>query len=310
MLTVGAIGPDDKPTFFSSESAAVDLAAPGIGILTAVPAAFDPDKNGDGFAVVAGTSFSAPMVSAAVAWVRAARPELTPFQAAQVVRLGARDVGGRGYENATGFGVLSLPGALGRRPPRRRPAGAQRRHPLRRRPRVPASPRRRSSPAGSVRLDRDRRRRRGPGRRLPRQGPRRAARRGSRSRRASATRTCSCSAARRGACARAARSRARRAAGRAHGLGHGPQPRPQDDDVLRRRRVQHAQGPQAAQRELHAARRLSARALGRAAGSWWNHCSSARSPVPSSAGRRRDVRVVAQVPLGVERRLTALSRRP
>ena len=33
------------------------------------------------------------MVAAAVAWVRAARPELTPFQAAQVVRLGARDVG-------------------------------------------------------------------------------------------------------------------------------------------------------------------------------------------------------------------------
>jgi subtilisin family serine protease len=117
VVTVGAIGPDDKPTFFSNESAAVDLAAPGIGILTAVPAAFDPDKNGDGFAAVAGTSFSAPMVSAAVAWVRAARPELTPFQAGQVVRLGARDVGEPGYENATGFGALSLPGALSREPP-------------------------------------------------------------------------------------------------------------------------------------------------------------------------------------------------
>jgi hypothetical protein len=57
------------------------------------------------------------MVSAAVAWVRAARPDLTPFQAAQVVRLGARDVGEPGYENATGFGVLSMPGSLSRRPP-------------------------------------------------------------------------------------------------------------------------------------------------------------------------------------------------
>ena len=37
-----------------------------------------------------------PMVAAAVAWVRAARPELTPFQAGQVVRLGARDVGAAG----------------------------------------------------------------------------------------------------------------------------------------------------------------------------------------------------------------------
>ena len=124
VLTVAATGPDDKPTFFSNESAAVDLAAPGIGILTAVPGFTDKDGSnkdgadfGVGFTLVSGTSFAAPMVSAAIGWVRAARPELTPFQAAQVVRLGARDVGKRGYENSTGFGVLSLPGALGRRAP-------------------------------------------------------------------------------------------------------------------------------------------------------------------------------------------------
>jgi hypothetical protein len=124
VLTVSATGPDDKPTFFSNESAAVDLAAPGIGILTAVPPGTDKDgPNADGadfgvgFSVVSGTSFAAPMVSAAVAWVRAARPDLTPYQAAQVVRLGARDVGKPGYEDATGFGVVSLPGALVRQPP-------------------------------------------------------------------------------------------------------------------------------------------------------------------------------------------------
>jgi hypothetical protein len=124
VLTVAATGADDKPTFFSNESAAVDLAAPGVGILTAVPPGSDkdgPNRDGAdfgvGFSLVAGTSFAAPMVSAAVAWVRAARPELTPFQAAQVVRLGARDVGKKGYENATGFGVLSVPGALGRQAP-------------------------------------------------------------------------------------------------------------------------------------------------------------------------------------------------
>ena len=117
VITVGAIGPDDRPTGFSNESGALDLSAPGIGILTAVPAAFDPDGTPDGFAALAGTSFASPMVAAAVAWVRAARPELTPFQAAQVVRLGARDVGEPGYENSTGFGVLDLAGALTREPP-------------------------------------------------------------------------------------------------------------------------------------------------------------------------------------------------
>ncbi len=117
VLTVGAVGADDTPAFFSNESPAVDLAAPGRGILAAVPVGLDPGRDGDGFHPVDGTSFSAPMVAAAVAWVRAARPELTPFQAAQVVRLGARDVGSAGYENATGFGVLNLPGALSREPP-------------------------------------------------------------------------------------------------------------------------------------------------------------------------------------------------
>ena len=117
VITVSAIGPDEQPTGFSNASGAVDLSAPGLGILTAVPAAFDPDGTPDGFAALAGTSFAAPMVSAAVAWVRAARPDLTPFQAGQVVRLGARDVGEQGYENSTGFGVLDMAGALSREPP-------------------------------------------------------------------------------------------------------------------------------------------------------------------------------------------------
>jgi hypothetical protein len=124
VLTVAATDQENDPTFFSNENAAVDLAAPGIGILTAVPAGTDKDGPnqdgadfGVGFTLVSGTSFAAPMVSAAIAWVRAARPDLTPFQASQVVRLGAVDVGKRGYDNATGFGLLSLPGALGRSAP-------------------------------------------------------------------------------------------------------------------------------------------------------------------------------------------------
>ena len=43
VITVSAIGPDEKATGFSNASGAVDLSAPGVGILTAVPAAFDPD---------------------------------------------------------------------------------------------------------------------------------------------------------------------------------------------------------------------------------------------------------------------------
>ena len=58
------------------------------------------------------------MVAAAVAWIRAARPDLTPDQVAQVVRAARATSCGPGWESATGFGLLSLPGA--RRAGRRR----------------------------------------------------------------------------------------------------------------------------------------------------------------------------------------------
>jgi hypothetical protein len=57
------------------------------------------------------------MVSAAVAWIRAARPDLSPDQAAQAVRLGAHDIGAKGYDSDTGFGLLDVGSALKKAPP-------------------------------------------------------------------------------------------------------------------------------------------------------------------------------------------------
>ena len=59
--------------------------------MTAVPPALDGDGVQDGYERQSGTSFAAPMVAAAVAWVRAARPDLTADQVAQAVRLSAVD---------------------------------------------------------------------------------------------------------------------------------------------------------------------------------------------------------------------------
>jgi hypothetical protein len=70
---------------------------------------------------LAGTSFAAPIVAAAAAWVRAERPGLSVDQVAQVIRLGARDVGTPGWSSDTGFGILDVGGALARTPPRRDP---------------------------------------------------------------------------------------------------------------------------------------------------------------------------------------------
>jgi hypothetical protein len=120
VLTVAAVDQNRQSSYFSNTSAAIDLSAPGEQIMTAVPVALDAD--GDGYLVQDGTSFAAPMVAAAVAWVRAARPDLTADQVNQAVRLSAADLGRAGWEPDTGFGLLSVPAALAITPPPPDPA--------------------------------------------------------------------------------------------------------------------------------------------------------------------------------------------
>jgi hypothetical protein len=117
VLTIGALDPHDAPTYFSNENVALDLSAPGQDIVTAVPPALDADGNPDGYEVMDGTSFSAPMVAAAAAWLREARPNLTYDQVFEVLRVSARDINTPGYDDATGFGALDLAAALTRKPP-------------------------------------------------------------------------------------------------------------------------------------------------------------------------------------------------
>jgi hypothetical protein len=116
VVTVAATGPppEFRSSFFSNTSAAIDLSAPGEAIMTAVPPA--------GWERQSGTSFAAPMVSAAVAWVRAARPDLTADQVVQAVRLSAVDHDRAGWQPDTGFGVLNLAAALQYDPPPPDPA--------------------------------------------------------------------------------------------------------------------------------------------------------------------------------------------
>src|SRR5256714_11891570 len=111
VLTVAATDERDAVTSFSSAFRAVDLAAPGDDVAAAValpfvPAGFQP------YAYVAGTSFSAPIVTGAAAWVWTQRPELTASQVVEVLRHSARDVGRKGFDVDTGFGIVNIPAAL------------------------------------------------------------------------------------------------------------------------------------------------------------------------------------------------------
>jgi hypothetical protein len=108
VLTVGATTEQNQSAFFSSSSPAVDLAAPGVDMPVAVPTAVDAS----GFIDADGTSFAAPLVSGASAWVANMRPGMNVTQLFQLMRGSAQDIGPRGYDNDTGFGLLSIPNAL------------------------------------------------------------------------------------------------------------------------------------------------------------------------------------------------------
>jgi hypothetical protein len=108
VLTIAATDELDRAATFSSRSRAVDMAAPGSDMPVAVPTYSEPS----GYASFDGTSFSAPLVAGATAWVWTARPQLTNGQIVDVMRDSARDVGAHGWDRATGFGIVNIPSAL------------------------------------------------------------------------------------------------------------------------------------------------------------------------------------------------------
>jgi subtilisin family serine protease len=114
VLSVASVQQDGyAPSGFSNANAAIDLSAPGEGVPVAVPPAFDvEDGVSDGVSTASGTSFAAPIVAGAAAWLRAARPGLSGAQIADVLRSGALDLGPQGWDQASGWGLVNVPGAL------------------------------------------------------------------------------------------------------------------------------------------------------------------------------------------------------
>jgi subtilase family protein len=108
VLTVAATDSASAVAYFSHAGETTDLAAPGERVPIATPLAVDPS----GYRVGSGTSFSAPIVAGAAAWVWTARPRLDAGQLFEVMRRSGRDLGAPGFDPDTGFGMLDVPRAL------------------------------------------------------------------------------------------------------------------------------------------------------------------------------------------------------
>ena len=103
-ISVAALAPTNVWAAFSSTGDHVDLAAPGVAILT---------TGADGGYVAGnGTSLAAPFVSATVALLRARDPELGPDEIRQVLVEHARDLGPAGWDPKFGHGLVDPAAAL------------------------------------------------------------------------------------------------------------------------------------------------------------------------------------------------------
>ena len=128
VITVGALGVDDEVPGFSNRGWLVDVVAPGggpNGVGTALvprrnilsllssgaeenqlPFRVGPD-SGPGYLRLSGTSMAAPHVVGAIALLLSERPELSPFEVRQLLRLSSEDLGSPGHDPVFGAGLLA-----------------------------------------------------------------------------------------------------------------------------------------------------------------------------------------------------------
>lgn len=105
VVAVGATDGKDRLAWFSQHGEWVDLVAPGWKIASTIP--------GNRYAVASGTSFSAPLVTAAAALVLAQHPRWSPARTRLALSAAAADAGPIGPDTYTGLGVVDADGALG-----------------------------------------------------------------------------------------------------------------------------------------------------------------------------------------------------
>ena len=101
-IAVGAVDSANKIADFSQYGGQIDFAAPGDGLLL-------PSGDGDdGLAFGSGTSFSTPLVSAAVANLLSENPTMNYSQIYKALKLNAEDIETAGKDTKSGWGSISF----------------------------------------------------------------------------------------------------------------------------------------------------------------------------------------------------------
>lgn len=104
VITVSAFNSADVMASFSNFGTKIDVAAPGVSILSTVPGGYYSSFNG--------TSMASPHVAGLAALLLSQRPALTNEQVRQSLRQTADDVGAAGFDTQSGYGRINARKAL------------------------------------------------------------------------------------------------------------------------------------------------------------------------------------------------------
>lgn len=97
--TVSAIDNNFKKASFSNYGSNVEIAAPGIKIVSTVP--------GGGYEAWDGTSMSAPIVSGIAAMLKAQKPSISPDEIRDALDSTAQDILTKGKDKQSGYGLIN-----------------------------------------------------------------------------------------------------------------------------------------------------------------------------------------------------------
>ena len=114
-LAVTAIDRNNGVTSFDQRGEYIDLAAPGVSILSSTVGFYDEKKCPSQtplFCYSSGTSMAAAFVTGAAALLFAAQPSITAAQVRDVLQRTATDIGALGRDTTFGYGLVNLVAAF------------------------------------------------------------------------------------------------------------------------------------------------------------------------------------------------------
>jgi hypothetical protein len=104
ILVVSATDSADNLASWSNRGSNLDLASPGVSIITT--------NNGGGYGSWSGTSFSAPIVAGVAGLVLSANPALSAAEVQDVLKQSADDLGTAGWDGTYGWGRVNAERAV------------------------------------------------------------------------------------------------------------------------------------------------------------------------------------------------------